>query len=66
MPGGPGARRRADWQMAQQRNVMSWIEKQMMINVIVSKGEYMGESPKVVYSQTLETLFKEISYLHKH
>ena len=46
--------------MEQQRIIADTMKQQMQMNLIMSKGENMGECPKMVKDQTLETWAEEV------
>ena len=50
----------AEKQLEQQRTIVDTMKQQMQVNLIMSKGENMGECPKMVKEQTLETWAEEV------
>ena len=54
------AARGAEQHNEQQRIMMSTWEQQLRTNMVISKGETMGDCPKMVKSQTLESWGEEV------
>jgi hypothetical protein len=50
----------AEKQLEQQRTIVDTMKQQMQVNLIMSMGENMGECPRTVKEQTLETWAEEV------
>ena len=54
-----GSARGAEQQLEQQRTMLNTMKQQMKMNEIMLKGENMGQCPKMVKEQTLESWAKK-------